>query len=121
MGSKRCPCIGVLCFVVVFVASIFSTSEASADTPPTALKGTPWMAPATVLGVSNPYLVRAALPTSETQRFLLSKNIRELAERVDTLARYGLDLNQRTPQPEKLQLRFQSRDFGGLLKICYRY
>ncbi len=121
MGSKRCPCIGVLCFVVAFIASIFSSSEASADTPPTALKGTPWMAPATVLGVSNPYLVRAALPTPEAQRLLLSKNIRDFAERVDTLARYGVDLTQRAPQADKLQLRFQSRDFGGLLKICYRY
>jgi hypothetical protein len=107
--------------VVAFIASILSTSGASADTPPIAIKGTPWMAPATLLGVSNPYLVRAALPTPETQRFLLSKDIRVFAERVDSLARYGLDLNQRTPQAEKLQLRFQSRDFGGLLKICYSY
>ena len=116
-----CPCIGVLCFLVAFVASIFATNEASADTPPTAIKGTPLVVPATILGVSNPYLIRAALPTPKVQRFLLSKDIRDLARRVDKLARYGVDLNQRTPQPEKLQLRFQSRDFGGLLQIRYRH
>jgi len=120
LGSKACPCIGMLCFVIAFAASVV-TNEASADTPPTAIKGIPLVVPATVLGVSNPYLVRAALPTPTAQRFLLSKDIRDLAKRVDNLARYGLDLNQRTPQAQKLQLRFQSRDFGGLLKLSYRY
>ncbi len=121
LGSKPCPCIGVLCFLVALVASVVTASEASADSPPTAIKGTPLVVPAAVLGVTNPYLVRAALPTPKAQRFLLSKDIRKLAKRVDNLARYGLDLNQRTPQAQKLQLRFQSRDFGGLLQICYRH
>ncbi len=112
-----CPCIAVLCFLVAFVAF---GNEASADTPPTAIKGTPLFVPATVLGVSNPYVIAAGLPTPKAQRFLLSKDIRDLVKRVDRLARYGLDLNQRTPQPEKLQLRFQSLDFGGLLQIRYR-
>ena len=122
LGLRRiCPCIGVLCFLVAFAASIFVTSEASADTPATAIKGTPLIVPAAVLGVSNPYVIAAAVPTPKTQRFLLSKDIRALVKRVDRLARYGLDLNQRKPQPDKLQLRFQSRDFGGLLQICYRH
>lgn len=108
-------CIAVLCFLVAF------GSEASADTPPTAIKGTPLFVPATVLGVSNPYVIAAGLPTPKAQRFLLSKDIRDLVKRVDRLARYGLELNQRKRQPEKLQLRFQSRDFGGLLQICYRH
>lgn len=120
LGLRGCRFIGVLCFVVVFVAGI-ATNKASADTPPTAIKGTPLVVPATVLGVSNPYLVRAALPMPMAQRFLLSKDIRDLAKRVDNLARYGLDLNQRTPQARKLQLRFQSHDLGGLLKLSYRY
>jgi len=121
LGSKPCPCIGILCFLVAFVVSVVTASEASADSPPTAIKGTPLVVPAAVLGVTNPYLVRAALPTPKAQRFLLSKDIRSLAKRVDNLARYGLDLNQRTPQTQKLQLRFQSHDFGGLLQICYRH
>ena len=116
-----CPCIGLLCFLVAFVASIFVTSEASADTPATAIKGTPLIVPAAVLGVSNRYVIAAAVRTPKAQRFLLSKDIRDLVKRVDRLARYGLDLNQRKPQLEKLQLRFQSRDFGGLLQICYRH
>jgi hypothetical protein len=122
LGSRgRCPCIGVLCFLVAFAASIFGTNEASADTSPTAIKGTPLVVPAAVLGVSNPYIIRAALPTPRAQRFLLSEDIRDLVKRVDTLARYGVDLNQRTPQSEKLQLRFQSLYMGGLLQICYRH
>jgi len=121
LGSRAaCPCIGVLCFVVAFIASVVAT-EASADSPLTAIKGTPLVVPAAVLGVSNPYLIRAALPTPKAQRFLLSQDIRDLAKRVDDLARYGLDLNQRTPQPQKLQLRVQSRELGALLQICYRH
>lgn len=117
---KACRFIGMLCCVIAFVAGTV-TNEASADTPPTAIKGTPLVVPATVLGVSNPYLVRAAVPTPKARRFLLSEDIRDLAKRVDNVARYGLDLNQRTPQAQKLQLRFQSRDLGGLLKLSYRY
>ena len=114
------PGIGAVCLVVAFVASMVA-GEVSADTPVTAIKGTPLVVPAAVLGVSNPYVVRAALPTPTARRFVLSKDVRSLAKRVDTVARYGLDLNQRTPQPQKLQLRFESRDFGGLLQLCYRH
>ena len=112
--------IGAVCLVVAFVASMVA-SEVSADTPVTAIKGTPLVVPAAVLGVSNPYVVRAALPTPTARRFVLSKDVRSLAKRVDAVARHGLDLNQRTPQPQKLQLRFESRDFGGLLQLCYRH
>lgn len=125
LGLKgTCPCVGVLCFLVAFVASIFATSDASADAPLvplTALKGTPLAVPATILGVSNPYLIRAALPEPTVQRFVLSKDIRDLALRFDRLARNGVDLTQRALQPEKLHLRFESRDFGGLLQFCYRH
>ena len=107
--------------LVAFAASIFGTNEASADTSPTAIKGTPLVVPAAVLGVSNSYIIRAAIPTPRAHRFLLSEDVRDLAKRVDKLARYGVDLNQRKPQQEKLQLRFQSVDFGGLLQLCYRH
>jgi len=119
--KRRRPCVGAFCFLVAFVASILGTNEALADTSPTAIKGIPLVVPAAVLGVSSPYIIRAALPTPRSHRFLLSQDIRDLVKRVDKLARYGVDLNQRTPQPEKLQLRFQSLDFGGFLQLCYRH
>jgi len=111
----------MLCFLAAFVAGLFTSSGASADPPASAIKGTPLVVPAAVLGVSNPYVVRAALPAPNPQRFLLSKDIRDLARRVDKLARDGLDLNQRNSGPEKLQLRLHSKFGGGVLKLCYRH
>ena len=78
-------------------------------------------APATVLGVTNPYLVAAAIKAPAVRRFTLSQDILDLATHVDKLARYGVDLNQRKRlHAEKLQLRVKPRDVGGVLQICYR-
>lgn len=121
--GRRCPCFGVLCFLCAFVSSLFGAKSASADTPPTAIKTTSLAVPATVLGVTNPYLVAAAMKTPEVRGFTLSQDIRDLAAQVERLARYGVDLNQRKmPHAEKLQLRVDTRTHGvgGILQLRYR-
>lgn len=120
-ARRKCPCFGVLCFLCAFVASLFGAKNASADTPPTAIKGTPLAVPATVLGVTNPYLVAAAVKTPEAQGFTLSQDIRDLAAHVERLARHGVDLNQRkVVHADRLHLRVQPRGIGGVLQICYQ-
>jgi hypothetical protein len=57
------------------------------------------------------------------RRFTPSQDIRDLAEEVEKLARYGVDLNQRKRlHTEKLQLRVdaRTRGVGGVFKICYQ-
>lgn len=100
---------------------MFGAKSASADTPPAAIKTTSLAVPAAVLGVTNPYVIASALKTPRARGFTFSKDLRELAHRVEKLARYGVDLNQRKlPQTEKLNLRVQSRFGGGVLQLCYR-
>jgi predicted LPLAT superfamily acyltransferase len=100
---------------------MFGAESTLADTPPTAIKTTQLAAPATVLGITNPYVVAAAIKAPAVRRFTLSQDILDLAAHVDKLARYGVDLNQRKRlHAEKLQLRVKPRDFGGVLQICYR-
>jgi len=121
--GRRCPCFGVLCFLCAFLSSLFGAKSASADTPPTAIKTTSLAVPATVLGVTNPYLVAAAMKTPEVRGFRLSQDIRDLAAQVERLARYGVDLNQRKmPHAAKLQLRVdtRTRGVGGILQLRYR-
>lgn len=123
-APRRCPCFGVLCFLCAFISSLVGAKGASADTPPTAIKSAPLAAPAAVLGVTNPYLIAAATKTPEVLRFTLSQDILDLAERVEKLARYGVDLNQRKiTHTQKLQLRVdtRTRGVGGILQICYRH
>ena len=115
------PCFGVLCFLCAFIASTFGAESALADTPPTAIKTTHLAAPATVLGVTNPYLVAAAMKTPEVRGFTWSQDILDLAAQVEKLARYGVDVNQRKMlHTERLQLRVKPRGVGGVLQICYR-
>ena len=105
------------------IACLLGTKSASADTPPTAIKTMPLMAPAAMLGVTNLYLTAAAMKTPEVQRFTLSQDVRDLAKEVEKLARYGVDLNQRKRlHTEKLQLRVdtRTRGVGGVLQICYQ-
>ena len=119
--GRRCPCFGVWCFLCALIASMFGAESALADTPPTAIKTTQLAAPATVFGVTNPYVAAAAMKAPEVRRFSLSQDILDLASRVDKLARYGVDLNQgKRLHTEKLQLRVKPRDVGGVLQICYR-
>ena len=81
----------------------------------------PIAAPAAVLGMANPYVIAAAATKPEVRRFTLSRDIRYLAARVERLAQYGVDLNQRKlGHTEKLQLRLQPSGVGGVLQICYR-
>ena len=111
----------MLCFLCAFISSLFGAKSASADAPLPAIKTTPFAAPATVLGVTNPYLIAAAIKTPEVRGFTLSQDIRDLAAQVEKLARYGVDLNQRKlAHTEKLQLRVKPRGVGGVLQICYR-
>ena len=115
------PCFGVLCFLCAFIASTFGAESALADPPPTAIKTTQLAAPATVLGVTNPYLVAAAMKTPEVRGFTWSQDILDLAAQVEKLARYGVEVNQRKMlHTERLQLRVKPRGFGGVLQICYR-
>jgi len=120
-ARRTCPYFGVLCFLCALVASLFGAKSASADTPPTAIKTMPLAAPATVLGVTNTYVVAAAVEKPRVLGFTFSQDLRDLALRVEKLARYGVDLNQRRLQhTEKLNLRVQSRIGGGVLQLCYR-
>ena len=122
-ARRTCPWFGVVCFLCAFIASLFGARSASADTPPTAIRTTPLAVPATVLGVTSPYLIAAATKTPEVRGFTLSQDIRVLAAQVEKLARYGVDLNQRRmPRTEKLQLRVDTRirGVGGILQLRYR-
>ena len=108
---------------LILIACLLGTKSASADTPPAAIKTMTLAAPATVLGITNPYLSAAAMKTPEVKGFTLSQDIRDLAKQVEKLARYGVDLNQRKRlRTEKLQLRVdtRTRGVGGVLKICYQ-
>ena len=109
---------------LILIACLLGTKSASADAPPTAIKTMPLAAPSTVLGVTNPYLITAAIEIPEAQGFILSQHIRDLAKQVEKLARYGVDLNQRKSlHTEMLQLRVDARirGVGGVLKICYQH
>ena len=121
-ARRTCPCFGVLCFLCAFIASLFGTKSASADTPLPAIKATPIAAPAAVLGMMNPYVVAAAAETKpKVIGFTFSKDLRDLAKRVEHLAVHGVELNQRKLEhTEKLNLRVQSRLGGGVLQLCYR-
>ena len=122
-ARRTCPLFGVVCFACAFFASLFGAASASADTPPAAIKTLPLPAAAAVLGVTNPYVVAAALekPKPKVMGFTFSRDLVDFAQRLETLARYGVELNQRKAQaPEKLNLRVQSRLGGGVLQICYR-
>lgn len=134
-ARSRCPCFGVLCFLCAFMASVFGAGEASADAPLPAIKTTPLAAPATVLGVTNPYLVAAVMKKPEVRGitlsgdvkkpdvrgFTFSKDLRKLYRRVETLAIHGVELNQRKlPHAERLNLRVQTKLGGGVLQLRYR-
>ena len=120
-APRRCPRFGVLCFLCAFVASLFGAQSASADTPPAAIKTTPLAAPAAVLGLTNPHVIAAAVKTPQVIGFTFSRDLRSLYLRVEKLAIYGVDLNQRKmSHTEKLNLRVNPRLGGGVLQICYR-
>jgi hypothetical protein len=120
-ARRTCPYFGVLCFLCAFIASLFGAKSASADTPPTAIKTTPLAAPAAVLGVTNSYVVAAAVKKPRVLGFTFSQDLRDLAIRVEKLARDGVDLNQRRlSHTDKLNLRVQSSIGGGVLQLCYR-
>lgn len=120
-ARKTCPCFGVLCFLFAFAAGLFGAKPASADAPVAALKTSPVAVPASVLGVTNPYLLASAMKRPKIQRFTFSQNLIDLAHTVERLARDGVQLNQRKlTNPEKLNLRVQSRFGGGVLQLCYR-
>lgn len=117
------PRIILLSAGLTLIACLLGAKGVSADTPPTAIKTMPLTAPAMVLGVTNPYLIAAAIKTPKARGFFLSQDIRDLANQVEKLARYGVDLNQRKRlHTEKLQLRVETRTrgVGGVLKICYQ-
>ena len=121
-AARRCPCVGMLCFLCALVAGLFGAKRVSAETPLTAMRSTPFAAPAVVLGVSNPYVIANAAEVPELRGFTLSRDIRKFALRFEKLARHGVDLNQRrVAQPEKLNLRFQTRFGGGVLQLCYTH
>jgi hypothetical protein len=125
-ARRTCPCLGVLCFLGAFIASLFGARSAAADGPPAAIKATPLAAPAAVLGLSNPYLVAASVNRQASRQpevlgFQLSRSLVDLVQRVETLARDGVELNQRKlPRAEKLNLRVQSRYGGGVLQLRYQ-
>lgn len=120
-ARRTCPCFGMLCFLCAFIASLFGTNAASADTPLPVLKVAPVAAPATVLGMMNPFLIAAAVKKPKVFGFTFSQDLRDLVKRVETLAVHGVELNPRKfQQAEKLNLRVQSRLGGGVLQLCYR-
>jgi len=120
-ARRRCPCFGVLCFLCAFIASVFGAKSASADAPLPAIKTTPLAAPATVLGVTNPYLVAAALEKPEVRGFTFSTGLQKLFYRFETLSINGIELNQRkSPHTERLNLRVETSLGGGVLQLRYR-
>jgi hypothetical protein len=124
-ARKTCPLFGVFCFLGALLASLFGAKSASADAPPAAIKATPIAAPAAVLGLSNPYLVAASVRGPSVERpevlgFTFSKNLLRMVNRVEVLARDGVELNARRISAEKLNLRVQSRLGGGVLQLRYR-
>ena len=84
-AHRTCPGFAVLCFLCAFITCLFGAKSASADTPPAAIRTTPLAVPATVLGMTNPYLVAAAIKTPEVRGFTLSQDIRDLAAQVEKL------------------------------------
>ena len=116
----------MLCFLGAFLATLFGSKNASADAPPAAIQSTPLAAPIAVLGLSNPYLIAASVeaPTLEKPTvlgFTFSRGPGDLVNRVEILARDGVELNQRgLPHAEKLNLRVESRFGGGVLQLRYR-
>jgi len=125
-SRRTCPCLGVLCFLCAFVASLLGAKSASADAPLAAIKAGPLAAPAATLGLTNPYVIAAALkrPAIEAPKglgFTLSRDVLDLVHRVETLAIHGVELNPNKPhRREPLNLRVQSRLGGGVLQLCYR-
>ncbi len=125
---RACPCFGVLCFLCAFIASVFGAKSASADPPVAAIKVGALSAPAITLGFSNSYVIAAALerpairPRGGWLGFTLSRDLVDLVNRVEKLAVFGVELNQRKlPQREKLNLRVQSRYGGGVVQLYYRH
>jgi len=122
LGHRRCLCFGVLCFLCAFLTSLLGTKTAAADSPPAAIQTAPFAMPATVLGLSNPYVVAAAATPPRVLGFTVSQDIRDLVKRFEKLARYGVDLNQRKiAHPEKVELRVRQRGFGGVIELRYRH
>ena len=121
-GSRRCPCVGVLCFLCALVSALSSARSASADAPVAAIQSAPLAMPAAVLGVRNPRLIAAAAGTPQLRGFTFSRDLVDFAKRVEKLATFGVDLNQRKlEQFEKLNLRVRGRYGGGVLQLCYRH
>ena len=127
-ARERCPCFGVLCFLCAFIASLFGAKSASADAPVAAITISALSAPAITLGFSNSYVIAAALerpairPRGGWLGFTLSQDIVDLVQRVNKLAVWGVELNQRKlPHREKLNLRLQSRLGGGVIQLYYRH
>ena len=126
-APRTCPCFGVLCFLCALIAGLFGAKGASADAPVAAIKTSTLTAPAVTLGLSNPYVIAAALerpavrPRGGFLGFTLSRDLINLVQRVETLAVHGVELNQRKLEhQEKLNLRLQSRLGGGIVQLCYR-
>lgn len=118
---RRCPCVGVLCFLCALIGSLFSAKSASADPPAAAIQSAPFAAPAAVLGIRSPYLIQAAVGAPEVQGFTFSQDLLDFVAQVDRLARFGVDLNQRKlVRDEKLSLRVKGRFGGGVLQLCYQ-
>ena len=125
-GRRTCPCFGVFCFLCTFIAALFGARSASAEAPVAAIRTTSLAAPAVTLGLTNPHVLAAAFrhPAVRPARGLLgltlSRDIIDFVRRVNKLAVYGLELNQRVIKTEKLNLRVESRLGGGLLQLSYR-
>jgi hypothetical protein len=85
------------------------------------VQSAPLGAPAAVLGFRNPYVIAAAAGTLQPQGVTFSRDLMGFAERVERLATFGVELNQRKlPHTDKLNLRVRGRYGGGVLQLCYR-
>lgn len=126
-GPRRtCPCFGIFCFLCAFIVTLFGSRTASADGPIAAIRTTSLAAPAATLGLTSPYVIAAAFSHPEVKRprgllgLTLSRDLVDFVNRVERLAVYGVELNQRIIKADKLNLRVQSRLGGGVLQLCYR-
>jgi len=107
------------CFSCLFLRAF--SSSAAADAPPAAIQSGPLAAPAAVLGLRDPNLIAAAAGALRLPGFTFSRDLMDFAKRVELLATFGVDLNQRKlPHTDKLNLRVRSQYGGGILQLCYR-
>ena len=111
----------LVCAAMIAAAAWLSApTEASADATVKAVRGTVSLAPVMALGVTNPYVVSAAITERVDLDPARNEQLDRVTRQVKKVAKHGVDLKQE--RPDKLHLLFSpKRGFGGALCFSYRY